>query len=285
MESETLLIFLLEIFNSISVLILIALGLSVIYGMMGVINLAHAEFMMLGGYSVLVATRLGLSIWLGIAIAPVIVAIIGAVIERGIIRFLYGRPLDSMLATWGLSLVLIQSVTIIFGPTTEGLPTPMGNVSVAAYKFSAYRFFVIGITVAILLAIYLLFKHTRFGIRVRATMQIPSIASACGLNTQLIYMSSFALGSALAGAAGAIMSPLIGLVPTMGAVFIGRAFVTVIVGGPVILLGTTVSGSILGIIETTVSFLSTPFMGQAALLGFAIFIIRVLPKGISAFWQ
>src|SRR5581483_9546273 len=120
----------------IATLVLLALGLAVIFGMMGVLNLAQGELLMLGAYTVLVATAHGLGVWTGIALAPLVVGLFGLVIERGVIRFLYGRPLDTMLATWGLSLALVGAVTLIMGPTTEGVATPLGSVELGRYGVS-----------------------------------------------------------------------------------------------------------------------------------------------------
>src|SRR5438034_2979534 len=156
---------------TIATLILLALGLAVIFGMMGVINLAQAEFLMVGAYTVLIVTAHGASVWVGIAVAPVVVGLLGLVIERTIIRFLYGRILDTMLATWGLSLGLVGLVTLVFGPTTEGIATPLGHVTVGEYRLSVYSVFVILMAFAVLGLTYGLFNYTRFGLVARATMQ------------------------------------------------------------------------------------------------------------------
>src|SRR5437899_5105372 len=128
---------------AIATLVLLALGLAVIFGMMGVINLAQGEFLMLGAYTVLLATAHGLGVWAGIALAPLAVGLVGVLVERAIVRFLYGRMLDTMLATWGLSLALVGLVTLIFGPTTEGIATPLGHVIIGRYRLSEYSVFVI----------------------------------------------------------------------------------------------------------------------------------------------
>src|SRR2546429_2919372 len=159
------------ILYTIATLILLALGLAVIFGMMGVINLAQAEFLMVGAYTVLIVTAHGASVWIGIAVAPVVVGLLGLVIERTIIRFLYGRILDTMLATWGLSLGLVGLVTLVFGPTTEGIATPLGHFTVGEYRLSVYSVFVILMAFAVLGLTYGLFNYTRFGLVARATMR------------------------------------------------------------------------------------------------------------------
>ena len=270
---------------TIATLILLALGLAVIFGMMGVINLAQAEFLMVGAYTVLIVTARGASVWVGIAVAPVVVGLLGLVIERTIIRFLYGRILDTMLATWGLSLGLVGLVTLVFGPTTEGIATPLGHVTVGEYRLSVYSVFVILMAFAVLGLTYGLFNYTRFGLVARATMQNPNMVSALGVNPARVYMGTFAFGAALAGLGGGVMAPLTGVVPTLGLAFIAKIFITVIVGGPVILLGTTTAGVVLGLVESLVSYGSTPIYGQVAMLAFAIILLRLLPQGISGFWR
>lgn len=269
----------------VATLVLLALGLAVTFGMMGVINLAQAEFLMLGAYTVLVATARGASVWVGIALAPLVVGLIGVVIERTVIRFLYGRMLDTMLATWGLSLVLVGIVTLLFGPTTEGIATPLGYMTVGRYSIAHYQGFVVGVAVGSLILTWALLNWTRFGLVARATMQNPAMVAGLGVNPSHVYMGTFAFGSALAGLGGAVMAPLTGVVPTFGLAFIAKIFITVIVGGPVILLGTATAGTVLGLVESVVSYASTPIYGQVAMLAFAIVLLRLLPQGISGFWR
>src|SRR5207247_6404821 len=231
---------------TIATLILLALGLAVIFGMMGVINLAQAEFLMVGAYTVLIVTAHGASVWVGIAVAPVVVGLLGLVIERTIIRFLYGRILDTMLETWGLSLGLVGLVTLVFGPTTEGTATPLGHVTVGEYRLSVYSVFVILMAFAVLGLTYGLFNYTRFGLVARATMQNPNMVSALGVNPARVYMGTFAFGAALAGLGGGVMAPLTGVVPPLGLAFMAKIFITGLVGGPAMLLGTTRCGAVPG---------------------------------------
>jgi urea transport system permease protein len=269
----------------VSVLVLLALGLAVIFGMMGVLNLAQGEFLMLGAYTVLVATGLGASVWVGIALAPFVVGAIGLVIERTIIQFLYGRPLETMLATWGLSLALVGIVTLIMGPATAGVATPLSFVSIGAYNLSIYKLLVVGIAAGLLALTWSLFNRTKIGMVARATMQNPTMVAAFGVEPKLVYMATFAYGSALAGIAGAVMAPLTGVVPSLGLAFIAKIFITVIVGGPLILLGTTMAAGVLGMVESVVSYLSTPIYGQVAMLVLALVALRMLPEGLSGLWR
>jgi branched-subunit amino acid ABC-type transport system permease component len=270
---------------AISTLILLALGLAIIFGMMGVLNLAQGEFLMLGAYTVVVATSHGFSVWAGIVLAPIVVGCIGVAVERSIIRFLYGRPLDTMLATWGLSLAIVGAVTLVMGPTTEGVATPLGSFELGRYSVSVYRLAVIAIAAGAVLATYIVLRYTRAGLVARATMQAPQLLAASGIEPQLVYMGTFAFGAALAGLAGSVMAPLTGVVPTMGLAFIAKIFITVMVGGSTVLIGTTTSAGVLGLVESAVSYASTPIYGQVAMLTLAMVLLRLLPNGISGLWR
>lgn len=270
---------------AVSTLVLLALGLAVIFGMMGVLNLAQGELLMLGAYTVLIATSHGLSVWVGILLAPIVVGAIGMVFERSIIRFLYGRPLDTLLATWGLSLLLVGAVTLIMGPTTEGVATPLGSIEIGRYGFSVYRLVVIAISVGAVLATYLVLRYTRFGLIARATMQAPRLVAVSGIEPRLVYMGTFGCGAALAGLAGAVMAPLTGVVPSMGLAFIAKIFITVMVGGSTVLLGTAASAGVLGLVESATSYASTPIYGQVAMLTVALVLLRLLPNGMSGLWR
>lgn len=270
---------------SVATLIILALGLAVIFGMMRVINLAQGEFMMLGAYTVILGVKNGLGLWVSIALAPVIVGFIGLIIERTIIQHLYGRILDTMLATWGISLIIVGSVTVILGPTTGGVSTPLGSFQFGQYSVPTYKVVVIAAAPTLLLLTYALFRYTRFGLIARATMQGPRMVAATGVNSSLVYMGTFALGAALSGLAGAIMAPLTGVVPTLGVAFIGKIFITVIVGGPLMFAGTVSASTVLGLVESTMSIAYTPIIGQVAMLVVAMVVIRVLPEGISGLWM
>lgn len=282
---EYLVVALVGVIFAIASLVLLALGLAIIYGMMGVINLAQGEFIMLGAYTVVLSSAHGLDLWVGMALAPVVVGVVGLVVERCIIRFLYGRLLDTMLATWGLSLGLIAAVTLIVGPSTEGVATPFGHVAIGGYAVSAYNLFVIAATGFLVALTWGVFNRTRFGLIARGAMQNADMVAALGIHPPTIYMMTFAFGSALAGLAGAIIAPLTGVVPSLGLAFVAKVFITVTVGGAAIFSGTLGAGTLLGAIESAVSFISTPIYGQVAMLGCALVVLRFAPQGISSLWR
>ena len=271
-----------NVVNAVAVLALLSLGLGVIYGMMRIINLAHGEFLMLGAYATVVSTNAGLNLWVAMLVAsPVVVGLFGLAVERLFIRFLYGRMIDTMLATWGLSLGVIGLITTIFGNTVRGVSAPLGGFGIGGYQTSLYSVFVIAVAAVMVAGLWLALRFTRFGLIVRATMQNPNMAAALGVSPQRVYMATFALGSALAGLAGGVLAPVSGVSPVMGGAFIARAFITVLGGGPAIVTGTGLASTLFGSISEVATFLTTPVFGQVALLLAALIMIRILPQGIT----
>ncbi|KAB1068919.1 branched-chain amino acid ABC transporter permease [Methylobacterium planeticum] len=271
-----------NVFTGVATLALITLGLGVIYGMMRIINLAHGEFMMLGAYTAVVAVDAGVNIWVAmLVLPPLIVGLIGLLIERAVIRFLYGRMMDTMLATWGISLGLIGLVTTLYGNVVRGVSTPVGSFEIGRYGASLYSLVIIAAALAALGGMLALLRLTRFGLILRATMQNPRMAAALGVSPDRIYMATFALGAGLAGLAGGVLAPISGVSPAMGAAYIARAFITVLGGGPAIITGTGLAASLFGTINELVAFRTTPVIGDVVLLLAAVLLIRVLPQGIT----
>jgi branched-subunit amino acid ABC-type transport system permease component len=276
------LVILIEVLRAAAGLVLISTGLMIIFGMMRVINIAHGEFLMLGGYTVVVAGKAGVNPWISILVlAPIVVGLFGILVERLFIRFFYGRMIDTLLATWGLSLFLMGFVTVVFGNTVEGISVTLGSVDVGGFRISGYSLFLIGVAIALLIATYVVLRHTRLGLIARGTMQNPDMAAALKINPSTVYMGTFGIGAALTGFAGALLAPITGVVPTMGIAFIAQAFITVITGGPSIITGTVTSASFLGGVSQLVTFATTPVVGDVALLFVAVLLLRVLPRGIT----
>jgi branched-subunit amino acid ABC-type transport system permease component len=276
------LVLLLQVLSTVASLVLISLGLAVIFGMMRVINLAHGEFLMLGGYSAIIAYNHGVPLWPAmLLVAPIVVGLIGLVVERLIIRPLYGRMIDTMLATWGLSLALIGIVTTLFGNTVSGISAPLGSVAIGAYRTSGYELFLIAAAIALTAAIWLILRFTDLGLIARGTMQNPEMSASLGVDPSRVYALTFATGAAISGLAGALIAPLAGVVPTMGTAYIAKAFITVISGGAAILAGTLSAAGLLGTVNTIGSFLTTPVLGEVALLATALVLLRLFPRGIT----
>jgi branched-chain amino acid transport system permease protein len=266
---------------SVALLVLISLGLAVIFGMMRVINLAHGEFMMLGAYGCVFAGNAGAPLWAATVLSAVLVGAFGVLVERLIIRFLYGRIIDTLLATWGLSLFLVGGVTTVFGPQGRSLSTSFGNVSFGGVNLSVYNLILIGITAAVAGLTWALARFTKLGLIVRGTMQEPDIASALGANRSLTYMATFGYGAALAGFAGAVLAPITGASPTMGVFFVAKAFITVIVGGHLPLMGTLAASGLFGMIDGIVSYRWSSVLGEVSVLVVAVVLLRMLPSGIT----
>lgn len=275
-------VILVEMLYAVASLILISAGLAVVFGMMKVINLAHGEFMMMGGYATITAVNLGVNIFVAMLIvAPLVVGLIGLIVERLVIRHLYGRLVDTMLATWGLSLFFIGLATMIFGNTTTGISTPIPGFAIGAYQVNGYNFFIIVISMLLLIGMFAVLKATRAGLIARGTMQRSDMAAALGYSPDRIYMATFFCGSALSGLAGAVLAPLVGLVPTSGGAYIAKAFITVIAGGPSLIAGLFSSAGFFGIVSQVFTFAVSPVIGEVALLVAAVVLLRLLPQGIT----
>ncbi|MHA7866921.1 MAG: branched-chain amino acid ABC transporter permease [Salipiger thiooxidans] len=279
---DYVLIIVLEMLRAISWLVLLASGLAIIFGMMRVINFAHGEFLMLGGYITIMTHNAGVPLWISILVlAPLTVGLFGVLVERLIIRHLYGRIIDSLLATWGLSLLMIGGVTLIFGNTVQGVSTPLGELAIGDYQVPLYNFVLIGFAIAIMATTWAVLKFTKAGLIARATMQNPDMAETLGIRTTWVDMTTFGIGSAVTGLAGGLLAPLTGVVPSMGVNFVGQSFITVITGGASMIAGTLSASTLLGTISQGMTFATGPVYGDAALLLAALVLLRVLPQGIT----
>jgi branched-chain amino acid transport system permease protein len=203
------------------------------------------------------------------------------IVERVLIRFLYGRLLDTLLATWGLSLFLVGGITTWLGPQTESMAADLGFVTVSGFAMPKYGLVMMFIAAALLALTWCLWRYTRFGLIVRGTMQNPRMASALGINTGVVYMLTFGFGSAITGFAGAALVPVFGASPTMGGYYIAKAFITVISGGPLPLLGTATASGLFALIDGVVSYLTSSVAGEIGVLLVAIVLLRLLPLGVT----
>jgi len=249
---------------------------------MRVINLAHGEFVMIGGYTTIASIRAGIDIWFAmLVLSPLVVGIIGLIVERVVVRHLYGRMIDTMLATWGLSLLLVGLVTLIFGNTAVSVPAPIPGYQVGRYQMGGYNLFVIAVAALLMLGMWLVLRYTRLGLIARGAMQGADVVAALGHNPRTIYMLTFTVGAALSGLAGGVMAPLTGLLPSVGGAYIAKAFITVITGGTAVIAGTLSTSALFGTVNQLVSFASTPVIGEIAMLALALILLRLMPQGVT----
>jgi urea transport system permease protein len=278
-----------------SILLLVALGLAITYGLMGVINMAHGELMMIGAYATYVVQGLfrqylpGAFDWYLVASVPVAFAAaagVGAILERGVIRFLYGRPLETLLATWGISLMLMQAVRSIFGAQNVGVENPSwmsgGVVVMGNLQLPWNRIVIIGFAIAVLLGMAFLISRTRLGLFVRGVTQNRPIASCMGVNTARVDTYAFALGSGIAGLAGCALSQIGNVGPDLGQAYIVDSFMVVVLGGVGQLAGTVYAALGLGILNKFIEGWAGAVLAKIAVLVLIVVFIQKRPQGLFA---
>jgi urea transport system permease protein len=260
-----------------------ALGLTIIYGTMGVINMAHGEFIMLGAYTTYVLqTFLSIPFLICIPLAFFVIAAFGWGIERSLIRTLYKRPLDTLLATWGLSLILIQAVRLGFGTSPKYVSVPEWinfQVDFSFVHLSGLRVFIILAAIGLYVLTWFLLYRTNWGIQVRAVMQDKEMAASFGIDTDKVYGLTFAYGAGLAGAAGAMFGALKTLFPDMGGGYIVEAFLVVVVGG-IHLLGSVLSSVLLGELSSSFSYFTNDTFARFVLFTLIVIFLRFRPQGL-----
>lgn len=272
----------LDSFNYMAVLLLVSIGLVLIFGLMQVINLAHGEFFLIGAYGLWLAQAAGLPFALGVALGALAAGLVGLLAEVTVIRLMYQRPLDTILATWGLSIAIKQAITIIFGPQSQQIASPLDSaVSILGVSYSAYRLLVMAIAVAVALGVFVILYRTRFGLAARAAMVNRAMARSVGIDTRRVDRAAFAFGTALAGLAGAVMAPLMSVDPQMGFGFILPAFLSILVGGVGSPVGALWGTGLMGSSQTVMATLWNPVIAQIAVFTLAIVVIRLYPNGIT----
>jgi urea transport system permease protein len=272
-----------------SVLVLAAIGLAITFGVMGVINMAHGELMMLGAYSayvmqLLMPQHIGASIIVAIPVAFVVSGAVGILIERGIVRFLYGRPLETLLATFGVSLVLQQVVRDIFTANNRPVETPQwmaGSMEInEAFSITYNRLYIVLFTLAVFFLIQLILKKTTLGLKVRAVAQNRPMARAMGVRAEWIDALTFGLGSGIAGVAGVALSQLTNVGPNLGQQYIVDSFMVVVFGGVGNLWGTLIGGMSLGVVNKLLEPYSGAVLAKILVLVFLILFIQRRPRGL-----
>ena len=278
--------FIYQYFDNIGFLVLSAVGLIVIFGMMGVINMAHGELMMIGAYITAWMFYKGVPSPFAILFAGIGAALVGIVLERLIIRHFYNQLLSSMVVTWGISLILSQGFLLVFGPSTLNVPTPFGSFPVGEQTFGTYRMVLFGVAVLLILLVWIVFRYTRFGVLARATMENPDMAEALGTSTTIVHAGTFGMGAFLGGVAGGMFALSATITPFFGANYTPLAFITIVVGGganPITGLITSVLA--LAGVQTIVNNLMNVYIGYVAIFATAIVILLVLPRGISDYLE
>lgn len=285
MEIDFLATVLISALASASILLIATIGLAVVYGLMGVINLAHGEFLMIGAYAALTATQFGIPYPIAIPVAIGVTMIIGALVELLVIRRLYGRLFDTMLATWGLGMVFKQVAVILFGTVSPGIGMPPHNIKIGDYSLAVYPLGMIAVAALMFIFVYLLMTKTVYGMKARASIQEPQMAQAIGIESSHVNTLTFAIGCGLAGFAGAILLPIIPATPTMGLFFAVKGFLTVVVAGPVALTGSAITAlGFGGGAAVTASYL-TSAAGDIFFFLFVAFLLWLYPTGISSRWR
>lgn len=285
MEFDYLMTVALSSLSSASILLIATIGLAVVFGLMGVINLAHGEFLMIGAYSALTATQYGAPYLLSIPIAIVVTMFIGAIVEILIISRLYGRIFDSMLATWGLSMVFYQVAVLVFGTVTPGIGMPKLTLTIGQYNLAGYPILMIVVAILMLVFVYLLMTKTIYGMKARASVQMPDMARAIGIDSARTNTLTFAIGCGLAGFAGAVLLPIVPATPSMGFGFSIKAFLTVVVAGPVTLTGSLFASLGLGGGAAVTASYLTSAAGDAFFFLVTAVLLWRFPLGISAKWR
>jgi urea transport system permease protein len=289
----------LQAFNGLSlgsILLLVSLGLAFAFGLMGVINMAHGEFIMIGAYvaylfqqtfaGLLGGVELGVWFLLALPAAFLVAAALGALMEVTLVRHLYGRPLDTLLATWGVGLILQQAARSIFGAPNVNVSSPMwlsGGVDIGAGLLLPYkRIFIIALVIVVVIAVYWYLYRTINGRRLRAVMQNREMASCLGVRSRWVDASTFALGTGLAGVAGVALTQIGSIGPALGTFYIVDAFMVVVLGGVGRLPGTILAAVLIGVLNTVLELGTSATVGKVLVLLFIIAFLQWKPSGLAA---
>jgi branched-chain amino acid transport system permease protein len=271
----------LDVVSSAAILYLVAAGLLMIFGVMKIINFAHGAFLTIGAYASLVVTQLGLNPWIALPVALATGALAGMAIEYLIVRPLYNRPLDAILATWGLGIVIAQLITLGFGREAQFVNSPMsGPLNVLGTEYSAYRLLLTGVAAVLALGMSLLLTRTRFGLITRAVIMNEELARGLGIHSGRVRFFTFSLGAGLGCLAGTLITPLSSVDPNMGIPWLINAFMLVMVAGSS-MFGLVAAALLFGGIQILLSTFVSPVLGGIAIVLLSAITLRVRPKGFS----
>jgi branched-chain amino acid transport system permease protein len=270
-----------DILSTAAILFVVSCGLLLIFGVMKIINFAHGGFLTLGGYVPLVAAQAGIGPWWGALFAGVVGLVFGALVERTIVRPLHARPLDAILATWGLGIVIGQVITLVFGRSVQFVPSPLsGTIEVLGTDTSLYRLAFIGIALVVAALIALLLNGTPLGLVTRAVTMNETLARALGVNSERVRLSAFAFGAGLACLAGALITPLSSVDPNMGVPWLTNAFMLAMVSGasfPALAMACL----LLGGAQVLVSVAVSPILGSLTIVVLGAVALRIRPSGFA----
>jgi urea transport system permease protein len=271
----------LDIVTTAALLFVVATGLLVIFGVLKIINFAHGAFLTIGAYGALLTTALGLNPWLSFPLAFVTGAVVGLLVERLVVRPLYDRPLDAILATWGLGIVISQFITLGFGREIQFAQSPLsGTISILGEAYSAYRIVALAIAIAVGLGFAALIEGTRLGLSARAVIMNDDLARGLGIDTYRVRRMTFVVGCGLAALAGALITPLSSVDPNMGVPWLINAFMLVMVAGSSF-LSLALAALILGGAQVVVSSYFSPILGGMTIVLLSAVVLRLRPAGFG----
>ncbi|MBN9513351.1 MAG: branched-chain amino acid ABC transporter permease [Alphaproteobacteria bacterium] len=263
-----------------SVMVLIVLGLGIIASMMGIFNFAHGEFVLLGAYTVYVFESSGLSAWAGILAAPLVLALIGLILERLVIRRFYASPIIAMLGTYAVGLVIREIVRGLLGGHYKSISEPLpGAFTLFGVDFSIWRTVIVVVTACVIAGTWLFLARTSVGLQVRGSLENPNLARACGISTSRLYAFTFAFGAALAGLAGALIVPLYQLSADIGTRFLVQAFLSVMLGGVGTFEGPVLGAAVVGGMAAGLPWLVMPVLADPLVFIIALVIVKFRPQG------
>ena len=283
MDTELILM---QLFSGVAlgaILVITALGLSIIFGMLGVVNFAHGALFMVGAYAGLWVASLTGSFWWGLLLAPILIGAFGMLIEYFLIRPLYGRSIDDpLLLTFGLSYVLVEGVRIVFGSDGIPFPTPdllTGVVDLGVGFFPIYRIFVVGIVFFVVVLLWLGLEKTKFGLIVRAGARDPTMMKVLGVDISKVWLLVFGLGVGLASLGGVLSGPMRSVNPEMGALVLAEAFVVTVIGGLGSLVGAIIAGLVVGVV-ISMTALFAPEMATIVMFALMAIVLLIRPQGL-----
>lgn len=272
---------LLDVVTTAAILFTVSAGLLMVFGVMKIINFSHGAFLTVGGYASVVVAQSGFNWWWSVPFSLVVGFLLGMVVERFILRPLYGRPLDAILATWGLGIIVGQLITLAFGRGVQMIASPVsGAVPVFGEHYSAYRLLLVIAALVVALALGWLLNGTRLGLQTRAVIMNEGLARALGISSSRVRFLTFCTGAALAAAAGALITPLSSVDPNMGVAWVVGAFMLVLVSGSS-LVSLAVASMVLGGAQVLVSTFVDPVLGGLTIAVLAALLLRFRPEGFA----